>query len=145
MSVTAAKGFTAAGVVAGLKPSGNRDLALVVNTGPLAVAGAVYTANRCKANPVLWSERASADGTVRAVILNSGGANCFTGPAGFATTHATAEQVAAGPRIGAGDVVVCSTGLIGQELRPRSHGGRSRGRRWLRSPTPVATTPRTRS
>ena len=96
MSVTAAAGFTAAGVVAGLKPSGNRDLALVVNTGPLAVAGAVYTANRCKANPVLWSEQASADGTVRAVILNSGGANCFTGPAGFATTHATAEQVAAG-------------------------------------------------
>jgi glutamate N-acetyltransferase / amino-acid N-acetyltransferase len=118
VSVTAAKGFTAAGVVAGLKPSGSRDLALVVNTGPLAVAGAVYTANRCKANPVLWSEQASADGIVRAVILNSGGANCFTGPAGFATTHATAEQVAAGLGIGAGDVVVCSTGLIGQELRP---------------------------
>ena len=118
MSVTAPQGFRAAGVVAGLKPSGNRDLALVVNTGPLAVAGAVYTANRCKANPVLWSEQASADGTVRAVILNSGGANCFTGPAGFATTHATAEQVAAGLGIGAGDVVVCSTGLIGQELRP---------------------------
>ncbi len=118
MSVTAPQGFTAAGVVAGLKPSGNRDLALVVNTGPLAVAGAVYTANRCKANPVLWSEQASADGTVRAVILNSGGANCFTGPSGFATTHATAEQVATGLGIGAGDVVVCSTGLIGQELRP---------------------------
>jgi glutamate N-acetyltransferase/amino-acid N-acetyltransferase len=118
VSVTAAQGFTAAGVVAGLKPSGTRDLALVVNTGPLAVAGAVYTANRCKANPVLWSEQASADGRVRAVILNSGGANCFTGPAGFATTHATAEQVAAGLGIGAGDVVVCSTGLIGQELRP---------------------------
>lgn len=118
MSVTAARGFTAAGVVAGLKPSGTRDLALVVNTGPLAVAGAVYTANRCKANPVLWSEQASADGTVRAVILNSGGANCFTGPSGFATTHATAEHVAAGLGIGAGDVVVCSTGLIGQELRP---------------------------
>jgi glutamate N-acetyltransferase/amino-acid N-acetyltransferase len=118
LSVTAARGFAAAGVVAGLKPSGTRDLALVVNTGPLAVAGAVYTANRCKANPVLWSEQASADGTVRAVILNSGGANCFTGPAGFATTHATAEQVAAGLEIGPGDVVVCSTGLIGQVLRP---------------------------
>ena len=118
MTVTTARGFTAAGVVAGLKPSGNRDLALVVNTGPLAAAGAVYTANRCKANPVLWSEQASADGTVRAMILNSGGANCFTGPVGFATTHATAEQVAAGLGIGAGDVVVCSTGLIGQELRP---------------------------
>jgi glutamate N-acetyltransferase/amino-acid N-acetyltransferase len=118
VSVTAARGFTAAGVVAGLKPSGSPDVALVVNTGPLAAAGAVYTANRCKANPVLWSEQASADGTVRAVILNSGGANCFTGPTGFATTHATAEQVAAGLAIGAGDVVVCSTGLIGQQLRP---------------------------
>jgi glutamate N-acetyltransferase/amino-acid N-acetyltransferase len=76
----------------------------------------VFTENRCKANPVLWSEQASADGTVRAVVLNSGGANCFTGPEGFATTHATAEQVAAGLGIGAGDVVVCSTGLIGRTL-----------------------------
>jgi glutamate N-acetyltransferase / amino-acid N-acetyltransferase len=117
VSVTAAKGFTASAATAGLKPSGRPDVALVVNTGPLAVAGTVYTVNRCKANPVLWSQQASADGIVRAVILNSGGANCFTGPEGFAVTHATAEQVAAGLGIGAGDVVVCSTGLIGRQLR----------------------------
>jgi glutamate N-acetyltransferase/amino-acid N-acetyltransferase len=113
VSVTAPAGFRAAGVTAGLKPSGRSDVALVVNDGPLDAAAAVYTSNRCKAHPVLWSERASADGHVRAVVLNSGGANCFTGPEGFQTTHATAELVGELTGCGAGDVVVCSTGLIG--------------------------------
>jgi len=114
--VTAPTGFTASGVTAGLKLSGRPDLALVVNTGPRFDVAAVFTGNRCKANPVLWSEQAVADGTAHAVILNSGGANCFTGPAGFAVTHGTAEHVAAVLGIGAGDVVVCSTGLIGEQL-----------------------------
>ena len=113
MSVTAAAGFRAAGVTAGLKASGRPDVALVVNDGPSRAAAAVYTGNRCRANPVIWSQVASADGAVGAVVLNSGGANCFTGPEGFATTHATAEAVAGLVGIGAGDVVVCSTGLIG--------------------------------
>ncbi|PPK95188.1 glutamate N-acetyltransferase/amino-acid N-acetyltransferase [Kineococcus xinjiangensis] len=113
MSVTAPAGFRAAGVTAGLKASGRPDVALVVNDGPLDAAAAVYTSNRCKAHPVLWSERASADGHVRAVVLNSGGANCFTGPAGFQLTHATAELVGELTGCGAADVVVCSTGLIG--------------------------------
>ncbi len=116
MSVTAAQGFVASGVTAGLKASGRPDVALVVGTGPRSVGAAVYTSNRCKANPVLWSERASADGSVRAVVLNSGGANCYTGPDGFATTHATAELVGDLTGAGAGDVVVCSTGLIGVTL-----------------------------
>lgn len=116
MSVTAPAGFRAAGVTAGLKASGRPDIALVVNDGPKSVAAAVYTSNRCKANPVLWSERASADGRARAVVLNSGGANCYTGPEGYATTVATAEQVAAGLGCDVTDVVVCSTGLIGEQL-----------------------------
>jgi glutamate N-acetyltransferase / amino-acid N-acetyltransferase len=116
VSVTAARGFRAAGAACGLKASGGLDVALVVNDGPLDAAAAVYTSNRCKANPVLWSERASNDGVVRAVVLNSGGANCYTGPPGFAVTHATAEQVAALVGVDAGDVVVCSTGLIGEQL-----------------------------
>jgi glutamate N-acetyltransferase/amino-acid N-acetyltransferase len=116
VSVTAARGFRAAGVVAGLKSSGATDLALVVNDGPLDAAAAVFTSNRCKANPVLWSERAAADGRLRAVVLNSGGANCYTGPEGFATTHETAERVAARTGVDALDVVVCSTGLIGPLL-----------------------------
>ncbi|NAZ81054.1 bifunctional glutamate N-acetyltransferase/amino-acid acetyltransferase ArgJ [Kineococcus sp. R8] len=116
MSVTAPAGFRAAGVTAGLKPSGKPDVALVVNDGPLDAAAAVYTSNRCKAHPVLWSERASADGHVGAVVLNSGGANCFTGPEGFQTTHATAELVGELTGCGAGDVVVCSTGLIGVQF-----------------------------
>jgi len=116
MSVSAAKGFRAAGVAAGLKASGGLDVALVVNDGPRDAAAAVYTANRCKANPVLWSERASGDGRVLAVVLNSGGANCYTGPEGFVTTHRTAEQVAEGLGASALDVVVCSTGLIGPRL-----------------------------
>ena len=110
------RGFRAAGVAAGLKASGGRDVALVVNDGPRDAAAAVFTSNRCKANPVLWSERAAGDGRLAAVVLNSGGANCYTGPEGFATTHATAEQVAAGLGAGAFDVLVCSTGLIGPRL-----------------------------
>jgi glutamate N-acetyltransferase / amino-acid N-acetyltransferase len=113
MSVTQPKGFRAAGVVAGLKTSGGKDVALVVNDGPTYDSATVFTANRCKANPVLWSQEVVKDGTVRAVVLNSGGANCYTGPEGFSTTHAVAEQVAGHLGIGAIDVVVCSTGLIG--------------------------------
>ncbi len=112
MSVTHPAGFRAAGVVAGLKSSG-KDVALVVNDGPRGDSASVFTANRCKANPVLWSERVVQDGQVRAVVLNSGGANCYTGAEGFQTTHATAERVAERLGIGAIDVVVCSTGLIG--------------------------------
>ncbi len=116
MSVTAAAGFRAAGVAAGLKSTGAPDVALVLNDGPSAAVAAVYTANRCRANPVLWSERVTADGVARAVVLNSGGANCFTGATGFALTHASAEQVASLTGANAGDVVVCSTGLIGLQL-----------------------------
>jgi glutamate N-acetyltransferase/amino-acid N-acetyltransferase len=113
VSVTAAKGFRAAGATAGLKASGAPDVALVVNDGPSRAAAAVFTSNRFKANPVLWSEQVVTDGQVRAVVLNSGGANCGTGPDGFQTTHATAELVGALLDDGAKDVVVCSTGLIG--------------------------------
>ncbi|MEP7088870.1 MAG: bifunctional glutamate N-acetyltransferase/amino-acid acetyltransferase ArgJ [Nocardioidaceae bacterium] len=113
MSVTAPQGFRAAGVIAGLKPSGTKDLALVVNDGPAYASASVFTANRCKANPVLWSQEVVKDGVVRAVVLNSGGANCYTGAEGFQTTHAVAERVATGLGVGALDVVVCSTGLIG--------------------------------
>ena len=124
MSVTAAQGFRASGVAAGLKSRGGLDVALVVNEGPHSAVAAVYTGNRCKANPVLWSERVTADGTARAVVLNSGGANCYTGPQGFATTHASAEQVAELVGVDAGDVVVCSTGLIGEQLdQPRLAAG----------------------
>jgi glutamate N-acetyltransferase/amino-acid N-acetyltransferase len=113
MTVTTPAGFVAAGVSAGLKSTGAKDLALVVNQGPSFDSATVFTSNRCKANPVLWSQEVVKDGVVRAVVLNSGGANCYTGPEGFQTTHAVAEQVAAGLGIGAIDVVVCSTGLIG--------------------------------
>lgn len=116
MSVTAPAGFTAAGIAAGIKTSGGLDLALVVNTGPRDAAAAVFTSNRALANPVLWSQRVVADGRVSAVVLNSGGANCFTGAEGFQTTHATAEAVARATGADAGDVVVCSTGLIGEQL-----------------------------
>jgi glutamate N-acetyltransferase / amino-acid N-acetyltransferase len=113
VSVTNPRGFRAAGVTAGLKPSGSKDLALVVNDGPSFASASVFTSNRCKANPVLWSQEVVKDGIVRAVVLNSGGANCYTGAEGFQTTHAVAERAAAGLGIGAADVVVCSTGLIG--------------------------------
>jgi glutamate N-acetyltransferase/amino-acid N-acetyltransferase len=113
VSVTAAKGFEAAGVVAGLKSTGKPDVALVVNRGRSASVAGVFTSNRAKAHPVIWSQQVVSDGEARAVILNSGGANCFTGPFGFQTTHLTAETVAGELDLGAGDVVVCSTGLIG--------------------------------
>jgi len=113
MSITAPQGFRAAGVTAGLKDSGGKDVALVVSDGPDYASASVFTANRCKANPVLWSQEVVKDGVVRAVVLNSGGANCYTGAEGFQTTHAVAERVAAGLGIGAIDVLVCSTGLIG--------------------------------
>jgi glutamate N-acetyltransferase/amino-acid N-acetyltransferase len=113
MTVTTPGGFRAAGVACGLKATGAKDLALVVNDGPTYDSASVFTANRCKANPVLWSQQVVQDGVVRAVVLNSGGANCYTGPDGFQTTHRVAEQVASAVGIGAGDVVVCSTGLIG--------------------------------
>lgn len=113
MSVTAAQGFEAAGVAVGLKSSGNPDVAVVVNRGPLKVGAAVFTTNRAKANPILWSEQVIRDGIVEAIVLNSGGANCFTGSFGFQTTHQTAEKAAALLGVGASDVLVCSTGLIG--------------------------------
>ena len=113
MSVTSPQGFRAAGVAAGLKTTGARDVALVVNDGPAHDSASVFTANRCKANPILWSQEVVKDGVVRAVVLNSGGANCYTGPDGFQTTHAVAERVAERLGVGAIDVVVCSTGLIG--------------------------------
>ncbi|GAA2444007.1 bifunctional glutamate N-acetyltransferase/amino-acid acetyltransferase ArgJ [Streptomyces mauvecolor] len=114
MSVTAAKGFTAAGIAAGIKQNGNPDLALVVNTGPRRAAAGVFTSNRVKAAPVLWSEQVLKGGEVSAVILNSGGANACTGPKGFQDTHATAEKVAEVLEgHSAGEVAVASTGLIG--------------------------------
>jgi glutamate N-acetyltransferase/amino-acid N-acetyltransferase len=114
VSVTAAKGFTAAGIAAGIKENGNPDLALVVNTGPRLAAAGVFTSNRVKAAPVLWSEQVLKGGQVSAVILNSGGANACTGPKGFQDTHATAEKVAEVLEgHNAGEVAVCSTGLIG--------------------------------
>ena len=116
MSVTTPKGFTAAGVTAGIKASGRRDLALVVNNGPDAHAAAVFTSNAFTAAPVLWSRDAVADGRLAAVVLNSGGANACTGSPGFLDTHRTAEHVADLLGISAGDVAVCSTGLIGERL-----------------------------
>ncbi|MEV5609844.1 bifunctional glutamate N-acetyltransferase/amino-acid acetyltransferase ArgJ [Streptomyces sp. NPDC052225] len=113
MSVTAAKGFQAAGIAAGIKDSGNADLALVVNRGPRLAAAGVFTSNRVKAAPVLWSEQVLKGGLVSAVVLNSGGANACTGPKGFQDTHATAEKVAEVLDLNAGEVAVASTGLIG--------------------------------
>ena len=116
MTVTAARGFTAAGVAAGLKSSGGPDVALVVNAGPSYAAAGVFTSNRVQAAPVLWSRQVLAGGAVRAVVLNSGGANACTGPEGFQDTHRTAEHVASLLSCGAGEVAVCSTGLIGERL-----------------------------
>lgn len=116
MTVTVAKGFAAAGIRAGIKKSGNRDLALVQNLGPLNAAAVVFTTNRCQANPIIWSKQVIADGQVSAIVLNSGGANCYTGPQGFQVTHRTAEAVAEALNVSAGDVLVCSTGLIGEQL-----------------------------
>lgn len=116
MSVTFPVGFRAAGVSAGIKASGTPDVALVVNDGPLQSAAGVFTSNRVKAAPVLWSEQVLKGGELRAVVLNSGGANACTGPEGFADTHHTAERVAELLACGAGEVAVCSTGLIGERL-----------------------------
>jgi glutamate N-acetyltransferase / amino-acid N-acetyltransferase len=123
VSVTHPKGFRAAGAAAGLKAGGGLDVALVVNDGPDATAAGVFTGNRVKAAPVLWSQQVLRAGIVRAVVLNSGGANACTGSRGFRDTHATAEHAAAALRtaarpamIGAADVAVCSTGLIGELL-----------------------------
>ncbi|MGY1709521.1 bifunctional glutamate N-acetyltransferase/amino-acid acetyltransferase ArgJ [Geodermatophilus sp. SYSU D00758] len=116
MTVTAPQAFRAAGVAAGLKSSGDPDVALVVNDGPDDAAAAVFTTNRFPAAPVQWSRQVLGTGRVRAVVLNSGGANACTGPEGFGDTHATAEHVAAELGIGAIDVAVASTGLIGVRL-----------------------------
>jgi glutamate N-acetyltransferase / amino-acid N-acetyltransferase len=116
MSVVSARGFRAAGVTAGIKSSEKPDLALVVNDGPGFAAAGVFTRNKVKAAPVLWSQQVLADGRLRAVVLNSGGANACTGPEGFQTAHATAERVAELLGMGAIDVAVCSTGLIGAQL-----------------------------
>ena len=116
MSVTTPKGFRAAGVTAGIKASGRPDVALVVNDGPERLAAAVFTTNRVEAAPVTWSRQVVADGRVDAVFLNSGGANACTGAPGFQDTHQTAEWVGEALGIAAGDVVICSTGLIGERL-----------------------------
>jgi glutamate N-acetyltransferase / amino-acid N-acetyltransferase len=116
VSVTSTSGFLACGLAASLKSSGGKDLALVVNTGPDYAAAGVFTTNRVKAAPVLWSQQVLADCQLRAVILNSGGANACTGPDGFADTHRTAELVADAIGVSAVDVAVCSTGLIGVRL-----------------------------
>ncbi|MEV8390336.1 MULTISPECIES: bifunctional glutamate N-acetyltransferase/amino-acid acetyltransferase ArgJ [unclassified Streptomyces] len=137
MSVTAAKGFTAAGIAAGIKENGGPDLALVVNNGPRRAAAGVFTSNRVKAAPVLWSEQVLKGGAVTAVVLNSGGANACTGPKGFQDTHATAEKAAevlsgysadsegsdgegadgkGSDGHSAGEIAVASTGLIGLRL-----------------------------
>src|SRR3984957_3675189 len=125
MSVTAPLGFRAAGVAAGLKTSGERDVAVVINDGPSQAAAAVFTSNRVKAAPVLWTQQVAAGGRVRAVALNSGGANACTGPLGFQDTHATAERLAqtltsqtlaaadATEGESAGESEVCPTGHFG--------------------------------
>ncbi len=110
------KGFRAAGVAAGIKESGALDLALVVNDGPGQAAAGVFTTNKVKAAPVLWSQQVIKERRLRAVVLNSGGANACTGPEGFQDTHATAEKVAEVLECGAIEVAVCSTGLIGERL-----------------------------
>jgi len=122
LSVTAPLGFLAAGVTAGLKESGQPDVAVVLNDGPARAAAAVFTSNRVQAAPVTWTRQVVSGGRVRAVVLNSGGANACTGPLGFQDTHATAEHLAAlladsaGLAESAGEIAVCSTGLIGERL-----------------------------
>ena len=119
--VTAPAGFRAAGIAAGIKKSGAPDLALVFNEGPDHSAAGVFTRNQIKAAPVLWTSQALTTGRLRAVLLNSGGANACTGPPGFVDTHTTAEAVAAtlsnwGTETGPIEVAICSTGLIGDRL-----------------------------
>jgi glutamate N-acetyltransferase / amino-acid N-acetyltransferase len=119
VSVVAPQGFRAAGVAAGLKSTGGLDLALVVNDGPAHAAAGVFTRNKVKAAPVLWTQQVLVTGRLRAVVLNSGGANACTGPEGFQTAHATAEKAAEVLGCGPIEVAVCSTGLIGKQL-PRA-------------------------
>jgi len=116
MSVTAPLGFRAAGVAAGLKESGQPDVAVVLNDGPSRAAAAVFTRNRVQAAPVTWTRQVVSGGRVRAVVLNSGGANACTGAPGFQDTHATAERLAVAIDDSAGEIAVCSTGLIGERL-----------------------------
>ncbi|MFF7202181.1 bifunctional glutamate N-acetyltransferase/amino-acid acetyltransferase ArgJ [Streptomyces sp. NPDC008141] len=116
MSVTAAQGFSAAGVAAGIKHSGNPDLALVVNNGPRTAAAGVFTSNRVQAAPVQWSKQVLSRGAVSAVVLNSGGANACTGPEGLDDTHATAAHTARVLGHRADEIAVASTGLIGVRL-----------------------------
>lgn len=121
MSVTAPQGFASAGIAVGLKSTGKPDLALVVNNGPERASAVVFTSNRAQANPILWSRKVAQNGPARAIILNSGGANCFTGDFGYETTRLTAEAVAAAlgaaqldtDTVDAEQILVCSTGLIG--------------------------------
>jgi glutamate N-acetyltransferase / amino-acid N-acetyltransferase len=116
VSVVTPQGFRAAGVAAGLKSAGGLDLALVVNDGPAHAAAGVFTRNKVKAAPVLWTQQVLVTGRLRAVVLNSGGANACTGPEGFQTAHATAEKAAEVLGCGPIEVAVCSTGLIGKQL-----------------------------
>jgi glutamate N-acetyltransferase / amino-acid N-acetyltransferase len=116
MSVTTPKGFDASGVAAGLKSSGEKDVALIVNNGPKYDASAVFTTNKVKAAPVVWTQEVIKNKKLKAVVLNSGGANACTGPEGFADTHSTAEHVAKMLSVGAIEIGVCSTGLIGNRL-----------------------------
>ena len=119
MTVTTPLGFRSAGLAVGLKSTGKPDLALVVNDGPERASAAVFTSNRAQANPILWSRKVAQEGPANAIILNSGGANCFTGDFGYETTRLTAEAVAEALSGGSGEVIdaerilVCSTGLIG--------------------------------
>jgi glutamate N-acetyltransferase/amino-acid N-acetyltransferase len=114
--VTAPAGFRAAGVIAGIKPAGTPDLTVVVNDGPHDAAAGVFTTNKVKAAPVLWSQQVLTAGKLKAVVLNSGGANACTGPEGFQDTHKTAETLAEVLGVGAAEIGVCSTGLIGERL-----------------------------
>ncbi len=131
IGVTAAAGFRAAGVTAGLKQSGKPDLALVVNDGPIRAAAAVTTSNRVFAAPVKWTRQSVAGGGIDAVVLNSGGANACTGIPGYADTVATAEYVAAALGTESKRVAVCSTGLIGERLNMKEGTVRQRYRRAL--------------
>lgn len=130
MSVTAPQAFEAAGVATGLKSTGKPDVAVVVNRGPRKVGAAVFTTNRAKANPIIWSQQVIVDRVVEAIVLNSGGANCFTGAFGFQTSHLTAERAGELLDVSAGDVLVCSTGLIGtgdEDFRAKVLDGVERG------------------
>ena len=110
------KGFRSASIAAGLKSTGALDLTLIENQGPNFNAAAVFTTNKVVAAPVIWSRQVAKEGVVRAVVLNSGGANACTGPQGFADTHKTAEHVGHLLNVSSGEVIVCSTGLIGELL-----------------------------